>query len=391
MPVSGVRVAFVRRSGVEIIADTLRAMSDGTGNFTLRGGSIYNGATIGDLLVSPPAPLPPFAIRDLTLRTTTVRGDGEVLGRLVVNPYLLLVGHVRDRRTLTPLPEAVVTVRRVAGGEISPAEQTFTTDFGGQFSWEPTVTRADSVEADFDITAPGYPRTFHLRRKLPLQFRDNEMAFTILPVGFGLAYVAATARRGSGDQLPVRVDWVRRSGIHTHPEEVTITPDAGGFFGLPIEPLSEGSVVGELRITPPSPIPPETTLVVLQTSDDDIAVFLGFFRYGSQVLVHAELRDAETGATLPPTTGVTMKHVGGVPLAWSNPQPGGDLLAVTDSGTITYRAPTADSGSATFDMIVRHPPPFIPDTIRGLTFPARYSDIEYQAGVFLVRRRTAQP
>jgi len=389
-PVGNVSVKFVRRSGIDIIGDTIRGQTDGDGFFTLRAGSIYNGAVIGDLIVTPPLPFPAFTISGVTIETSRVRGDGRNAGRFVVNPYMLLVGHVRDRKTLTPLVDATVTMKRIGGGRVEADERTFTTDFGGQFSWEPAILEPATVEAVFEITAPGYARTFMVQRDVPLQYRDGEMAFVILPVGYGLAYSGTTARRGSGDQVPgVKVEFVRTGGIAIQPAQVELTPDPAGSFILPLEPLAEGTVIAQLRILPPTTIRPETVTVALTTSDDDTVEWLGFFGYGAQVLVKAELRDAVTDERLPSSTGVTMQRTGGVQLAWSNPLPDGDLLAVGDSGRISYNAPTADSGTVSYDMIVRHPAPFRPDTIRNLTFPARYSDSAYVAGVIPVRRRPA--
>lgn len=389
-PVGNVTVKFVRTSGIDLVVDTVRAVSDGDGHFTLRAGSIYNGKVQGQLFVIPPAPYQPFTVPGIELETSRVRGDGEVIGRLVVNPYLLLVGHVRDRKTLTPIVGATVTLRRTGGGRLAADQQTFTTDFGGQFSWEPAVLEPGTVEVEFEISAPGYPRAFVVPRQLPLLYRDNEMTFTIIPVGYGLAYTGTTARRGSGEQQAgVTVQFVRVGGIGVTPASLDITPDPNGTFALPIEPLAEGDLIAEIRIIPPGPERPETTRVTLPTSDNDVPEWLGFFGYGAHVFMKAELRDAATGARLPSSTGVTMKRVGGVPLAWKNPFPDGDPLAVTDSGTIEYHAPAADTGVVIYDMIVRHPAPLIPDTIRNLSLPSRYSDSAYAAGVIDVRRRTA--
>jgi hypothetical protein len=388
-PVANVRVAFVRRSGIDLISDTATASSDADGHFTLRVGSIYNGVVQGDLLVTPPAPYQPYTVSGVQLETSRVRGDGEVLGRLVVNPYVLLVGHVRDRKTLTPLVGASVTMRRTGGGVLEAAERTFTTDHGGQFSWEPAVIQPAAVQVEFEIRAEGYVRPFVVPRTLQMLHRDNQMNFVIIPVGYGLAYSASTGRRGSGDQpAGLKVQFVRTGGIQVQPSQVEITPDPAGNFAISVEPLAEGTVLGQLRILPPPPFAPETVSVRLSTSDDDTIQRLGFFGFGAQVFMKAELRDASTGQLLPPTTGVTMKRTGGVALTWANPLPEGDLLAVSDSGTIVYAAPAADSGAVVYDMIVRHPAPFIPDTIRNFVIQARFSDSAHVAGTIQVRRRT---
>ena len=389
-PVGEVSVKFVRRSGIDIIADTIRGATNDDGFFVLRTGSVYNGTVTGDLIVTPPAPYPPFTLTGVSLQTSRVRGDGENLGRLVVNPYLLLVGHVRDRKTLTPLVGATVTLRRTGGGRVASDSMTFTTDFGGQFSWEPAVIDPATVQVEFEVEAAGYPRTYVVPRELPFRYRDGEMTFVIIPVGSGLAYAASTGRRGSGDQLAgQRLVFRRTGGIGAQPSELEVSIDPAGRFSIAVEPVGEGTLRGELLILPPPAFPPETVSVQLETSDDDVVEHLGFFGYGAQVFVKAELRDSETGERLPAGTGVTMKRVGGQPLTWQNPLPEGDLLSLADSGRLAYGAPAADSGVVVYDMIVRHLGPYVPDTLKNISFPARYSDSAYVAGVINVRRRPA--
>lgn len=387
-PVAGVSIAFVRRSGIDIIGDTVRGLSDGDGFFTLRVGSIYNGTVVGDLLVTPPPPFPPFTIPSVTLATSTVRGDGGYLGRLVVNPYLLLVGHVRDRKTLTPIPEATVKLRRIGGGKAAQDSMTFVTDFGGQFSWEPEILQPGTIDAVFEITAPGYPRTYVVSRAIPLKYVDLDMSFIILPVGWGLTYSGRALRRGSNEHLSGTVVEFRRiSGIAVQPAQVTVNVDGNGGFPIPVEPQAEGMLTAELRIVPPGPMPAETVRVDLRTSDNDETQVLGPFGYGAQVFLEAELRDAITGAPLPQGTEVTMKRTGGLPLAWNPARTDGDTLSLKTGGRLAYQAPTPDSGAVRFDMIVRLPAPFAWDTVRNVNVPARYSDSAFVAGTIAVRRR----
>lgn len=386
--VSGVSVAFVRTGGIDLINDTLWGVSDRDGFFIARGGSIYSGRVEGKLIVNPPAPFEPFVVPDVVLRAATIRGDGDNIGRLVVNPYLLLVGHVRDRATLAPLVGASVRFRRIGGGALESDMKTFTTDFGGQFSWEPAVLRPDTVHAVFEITAAGYPRVFVVPRDLPLQYREGEMAFTILPVGWGLAYDGATGRRGTGELLPgAAVTFRRTGGIRIKPEQRTLVIDGIGYFPIDVTPLEEGTLYGQIIATPPAPLRPETTSVVMQTSDDDRVRSLGFFGYGAQAALTADLRDASTGERLPRNTHVVMRRVAGVPLAGSSLNPGAGDRFLSDTG-LAYSAATADSGNVRFDLIVLLPSPSLPDTIHNLNVPSLYNDSVTALGVIPVRRRT---
>ncbi len=389
--VQDVLVTFVRQSGIELLGDTVRARTDGDGYFQLRAPALEDGTMRGHLVITPPAPFPAFTIPDLDLRTNTTRGAGHNLGRMVVNPYLLLIGHVRDRKTHVPLPDATVTMRRISGGRAERDTMTFTTDFGGQFSWEPTLLDPSPILAEFEIDAPGYPRTYRVPRTLVTRYRDSEMTFVILPVGSGLAYAGASVRRGSGEHVPdVMVEFVRISGIGIQPPQLLLPLDVNAAFYLPIEPLTDGALIGEIRILPPPRFPPETTRVEMHTSDDDVVQFLGTFRFGAQVHAVAQLRDDQTFEPIPAGTVVVMKRTSGMPLDWPFPAPDGDFRLIQAGGTLDYHAPTPDSGQVVFDMIVRLPEPFAWDTVRNLTTPAWYSDSAFDIGTVLVRRRPKQ-
>src|SRR3954469_16742177 len=54
--VAGVALQFVRRSGIPLDFDTIRAVSGDDGFFTLRMSTAYTGYAEGDLTVTPPAP-----------------------------------------------------------------------------------------------------------------------------------------------------------------------------------------------------------------------------------------------------------------------------------------------------------------------------------------------
>lgn len=387
-PVAGVSVRFVRRAGIDVDQDTITTTSDGDGFFTLRTGSSYSGVVTGDLLVTPPLPGKPFTVTGISMSTSAVRGDGSFLGRFVVDPYLLLVGHVRDRKTLTPLAGVTVIMRRTSGGRLEQDVHTFVTDFGGQFAWiDPVIVDPQTINVTFEVIAPGYPRTFLVPREVPLQYRDGDMAFIIIPVGSGLVYSGSTGRRVTGQQFPgATVQFRRTGGIETSPAQVTMPVDANGGFPIPIEPLGEGTVTGELIVTPPPPYPPEVFTVTMRTSDDDRNVFLGVFPYGAQAFASVTLRDAATGVPIDSGTPVSFRRVSGVALEWGETDEG-HTRTVEQGGRVKYQAPTGDSGTVRFDIVVRLPEPFAWDTIPAVAVQARYSDEPFEVGPLSVRRR----
>lgn len=390
--VPGVRVTFVRQSGVQLAGQRIAAVSDAQGFFTLRGGASRAGVSRGRIEVTPPPPWVPYAVDDVTLATSTVRGAGGWLGRWVVNPYVLMVGVVQDRWSRERIPGATVVMRRTAGGRADSDTVTFRSDFGGQFSWEPTIAEPGDIEATFEITVNGRPRSYVVDRTVTVSHRDGDIVFIILPVGAGIAYSGTTARRGSGLQLPgVTIEWRRTGGIMTRPDGFLLTPDPFGSFPVPLEPLVDtGSVVGELHIVPPAPYPPEVLPLELRVSDDDVVEWLGFTGYGAQVFARTQLRFADTGEPLPEDTDVSLIRTGGVALDWPNPTPPqADRAVVADSGLLTIHAPTADSGTVTWDLVVRPPPPNAPDTLRGIALPSRYSDEVVVLPPLQVRRRAS--
>lgn len=388
--VGGVVVRFVRLSGSELTSDTVSTVSDGEGNFQLRGVARQAGEIVGVLHVIPHAPDAPYVIPDVVLHTSTVRGAGVNLGRLVVNPYLLLIGHVRDRKSLAPLPGVTVVMRRTGGGRAEQDSARFTTDFGGQFSWQPAVLDPAPIEVEFEIQAPGYPRAYRIQRVLPLKYRDSDMTFVVLPAGSGFSYTGQAVRRGSGENVAgTTVEFARISGVPIQPATGIMPLDFFGRFAVAVEPLSDGEVVGEIRVLPPPRFPPETTRVRLRTSDDDTVEFLGFFRYGAQIYLDATLRDALSGEPIEPNTDVTLVRTGGIPLDWPAGAPNRDRRRVSVGGRLEYHAPTAGPGTVGVDLIVEFPVGYLPDTIRNLQIPAHYSDSASSRVVLQVRRRPA--
>jgi hypothetical protein len=389
VPVPGVVVSFLRDSGVTLSSPTITATSDGDGFFRLRATATEGGQVYGALQVVPPAPVAPYTVPGITLTTTNVRGSGGWLGRMMTVPYYFILGFVYDRNTHETLPDVTVIMRRTAGGRAADDTVKFRTDFGGVFSWDAPLIIADTIVATFEIRAAGYPRSYFVERRIPVQFRDDSLNYVFLPVGSGLSYVGTTGRRGSGEQLAgTTVTFHRTGGIAVMPSDFSESPDKYGTFAVPLQPKADGTVFGILQIVPPSPYPTEHHDLALTTSDDDVVNWLGVLGYGAQVYAKLDLRDASTGAPIPSGTGVRLVRVSGVDLDWTSPTPAINDRAVGGNGRLVYQAPAKDSGDVVYDMIVRLPPPLIPDTIHGLTLPARYSDSATVTQVIQVRRRT---
>jgi hypothetical protein len=183
-PVAGVQVEWVRTSGIEIDDDTIRATSDARGFFMLQTGSVYTGEASGDLRVTPPAPFQEYRIPNVTVSASTRRGDGGYMGRLVVDPFLIIVGEVQDLTTNSRVPDGTVRLRRIGGARADEDLVDIPLE-GTRWYWiDPTIVDfgTGSITAEFEIRIPGDPRVFRTTDSVPLLYRDGEMAFVLLSI-----------------------------------------------------------------------------------------------------------------------------------------------------------------------------------------------------------------
>lgn len=386
-PVGDVVIEFVRRSGPELISDTVRTTSRGDGYFTLRAPAYQDGTVIGTLAVRPPATYPAYTVPRVELRTSRMRGDGGILGRIVVDPFLLMVGELHDRKTGALIIGATVTMRRASGARISPDTVQFITDQDGRFFLQPQVLEFGNgaLTADFELDVAGAPRKWLVRQTHKIQYQDGGIRFVLLNAGRALLYVAQAVRRGTGQAVPgTTIEFARTGGIPVSPDTFTSTVnDAGGFLLQP-EPLADGEVTFDLTVRPPAPYPTEVIRGLrIASHDDDSTRHMGFFGIGAQVYLRAHFVSRATGEPIRSGTLTAIRRVSGldilVPLATDSA-----LRAVDSTGTVNYVGPTADSGNVTFDIEVRLPAPAAAEIIRGVQIRARYDSLPNDIGTFPV-------
>jgi hypothetical protein len=182
-PIGNVSVEWIWRNGTRLDIDVIRAVSDADGYFTIKAGSGSTGLAGGDMTVTPPAPWLPYVIRNVVLSASQVRGEGGVLGTLVVDPYLILIGELRDSQSGNAIPGARVIMNRVSGGRLADDRRSFTTDGDGRFAWiEPRIIIPEPITATFDIRLPD-GRQVRLTQVVPIQYTDQAYAFVLLLVG----------------------------------------------------------------------------------------------------------------------------------------------------------------------------------------------------------------
>ena len=365
--VSGVVVEFVRDSGPPLAAPAIRSVSDDRGFFQLRAFAHGDGVVHGKLFVTPPEPYEPFVFQDFTMRTSRVRGDGLYAGRVVVNPYLFIVGEVRDRLTGAPVRDARVTLSQLSGVDVSGPPLQFVTDGDGRFFTQLDAGDVGPISLEAVITAPGYPRSYRINVHQRTQFVDRPARdVTVLRLRPAFQYVGEVTRRGSREVLPgVTVEFRRTGGIPVSPEVVSPAVNALGLFAITPEPLVDvenGEMTGDLTITPPAPLPVEVIRGLrLIATDGDSGRLLGRFGYGAQVYVRAPLQYRANGAPLRKGILAKLWHAGGLPFTMSEGDSG--IRDTDTTGSVPFIAPTADSGAVVFGMEVRFPG-FAPETIQ---------------------------
>ena len=93
--VAGVELVFRRTAGILPVEPEVRVTTDGDGLYDYRTKAQGAGSITFSVTVRPPAPFPEYTIDGITMTTSSVRGEGQPLGRWLVNPYLAFVGEVR--------------------------------------------------------------------------------------------------------------------------------------------------------------------------------------------------------------------------------------------------------------------------------------------------------
>ena len=182
--VAGVRVEWVRTQGIEIDNDVIRATSDSRGFFRLEGGSVYVGEVLGNLRVTPPPPYAEYVIPGVKLSTSRRRGDGGNLGRLVVDPFLILVGEVQDLTTGAHVSEGTITLRRIAGGRAETDVVQLPLESGRWYWIDPTILDFGNgtITAEFEVRIPGDSRVFRSTDSFFLNYRDGDMSYVLLSI-----------------------------------------------------------------------------------------------------------------------------------------------------------------------------------------------------------------
>lgn len=382
--VGGVQVEFTRESGRETQVDPIRTVSDDQGYFTLHTATYGDGGVTGILRITPPPPWSPYEVRNFTMQSHIVRGDGNYLGQLVVDPYIFMIGEFFDRRRGTIVPNARLTLKRTGGVMMTPDSVDIFADDAGNFTFGADVSTHGVVEVDAVLTTPYDAEPFRFKYLLKTEHRQTapfRERFTFPRLA---QWVVEFSRRGTGIFVPgVRAKFVWTGGVHVVPEVIEDQLTEFGRLAIFPTPEGDGEFEGKLIVMPPN-FPTETIPLKLRTHYEDTVFFAGVFGYGPHVFVEAQIVNRATNAPISGAA-VTFKRVGGLPKVEHPAAEGVDMgVRTTDAaGVATYIVGAPDSGQMIFDLET-----LIPggrrDTIRGVTVPAHYRDSPTRVGPFPV-------
>ena len=279
--VANAQVSLVRTGGGA--RDSVSATTDVNGNYQL---TVPGESGKFDIVVAA-AGLPAYRVRDLSLTSTTTGGDGHVIGPWVATPRMSTAAELYYRSDPTSVvANAILDFYRTGGADVSPYEsyRSFTDAAGRTSLLEGAIaSSAEDVIGNILVTLPGgagqsLVQNIHI--KPDYEFRPQ----TVHRIGVGpqLAWLAAIYDRATVARVPgTRVTFVRTGGIPTSAESFTIVTNAAGEFVIPLKPLAQGTLVGDLTIQPPAPFRSYTrTGLQIPTYDSDENPFFASFGVG---------------------------------------------------------------------------------------------------------------
>jgi hypothetical protein len=359
-PIAGTTVEFTPAAG-SVLAAPLRATTDGLGRFHFGGDVTAAGEVTGTFTVRAPTFAQGYTSPPITLRTSSVLGEGVDLGRILARPYFAFTGHVTLRRTGVGA-SATVRIERMGGVTLSEDPITTTSDEAGYFYVERAASAPAPFIANVSFTEPGQARpNTYSNAVLPVIWRDQVPAVDrVFSVGFSLAYAVQAVHRGLERNVPgVLVTFTRTGGIGTTPAVRSGITNADGLVSVETSPSGDGVVIGDIVLTPAAPDSPRTVRGArMQTFDTDETRLLASYGIGSAARYAGELFNRGADA-LQPGVAVEFRPTGGVA-----------ALGRTDTSNAVGRfriAPFSDkSGQIIGDLYVNYRPAREPLVIRGL-------------------------
>lgn len=363
-------------SGVQVSVGGVRAVTGLNGRWEL---SFVVDSAVNTVDVNVQAPgREPYTVRGVTVRSFTVRGDAQELGRWTTYPFARYQGTLVRRGT--PLGGAKITFTPTGGVATSVVGGSDSTNSAGIFSL--SLAGRGGIGNALGTLTVTHPALSHPSRLEGFVVPVSQMWGLPMPlgpfsVGGRIDYGAEVVFRGTNEKSPqARITFVRTGGIQLASPEVRTVANERGFFLLPLESTSDGEVVGDLTLEGADGRFRSTYRGVrLATYDSTDLRSAGVFGFGERWAFALEFWRHDV---LKPAPGVPVefRRVGGLKI---EPE---TLRAVTRAdGRVEWGAVVRDTGTVIGEVLV-FPADGTVRTIRNIRLRTYESDQLQFGGVY---------
>lgn len=376
LPVAGTTITFVRTGGVELAADSVTGVADRDGRFTLAIDALAAGDVAVEVHVRSGREWEPtYRIPSLTLRATTGRGAGRVLTPWTSRLHFPYSAQLHYRFKRDSLARNIpITIRRTGGtdyygtGVANGVYRTGTNAFGqvpffGDSAYA-TSTEDLVVEVSAQLGAP-YNSTSFARNVHLTPSYEYKPGIRVISVGIGPSLEYAGAFQLNATLAPlgsVRVDFKRTGGINAVPETFTATSDQNGFFIFPLTPLGDGTLLGDLTVTPPPPNAPYVIKVQMPTKYEDGGSLFARWGVGPHLMYYGRITAGENKGVA--GAEVELRRTGGIQV-----EPASSFATTEAQGYFPMQPIPLARGELIADLYVKPPAPYAAFVVRGLRMP----------------------
>lgn len=373
---AGIAVDFVRTAGVALERDSVRMITDSDGQFEFDVAARDAGRVDGYFRIHP-ADRDEYRVFDVSLRTSTRRGEAQTFGPWSTAPHAGDLAEIRVRGAPTFIATNTrIEFRRTGGVDFEGLGTGTFTRTTSERGWMPLfgneLRPLDAGDVIGDLTVFAAPpigtitqRNVHI--PITAMFRPG-LGIRSIGVGPSMEYHIALIRRGRNVAVSgaeVQFHWT--SGIDVQPRDWSGLTDIAGRVAFPVRARTAGVMVGDLRVVPPAPWKSfERRGMVFETFDADTARLYATLEVGPGVSGYAVFR-----ANGLPVKGVKVeaRRTAGLPT------PNGIPATVSNDTGYTYITSATDTeGDITADLTVTPPAPYRRFTIRGVRLQARDGD-----------------
>jgi hypothetical protein len=364
--VAGVRVHLARARSA---ADSASTVTDASGHWRISIPAGVEGDASVDVEVS--SERAQYRVDGVPLRAHTTLGEGNLLGRWVDRPHFPISAQVERRGgQREALAGAMVEFRRTGGIEmvgpgVANGSAFGPTDLSGRVSlfglradvWSTTL---GDVVGEVRVTPPGGATIVTRDVRLGARYIYRQpLEVIVIGVGPAINWVMVVKNRATHEpQSGAQVRFTRTGGIDVTPTTFTAVSNEHGHVTVPIRALAEGTVVGDLEVTPPAPGQPIVFRdVQFATFDSDAARFHGVLDVMPYMPYLGAVKIAGEGAS---NIQIEFRRTGGIPLAQEV------ITTRSVNGGFALRPVPLGQGEVIGDLTIHAPAPFTSFVVRNL-------------------------